>query len=41
MGEGKSERGRLAGHGAVGLHCFEDHVINRCLEMSYVLVLLN
>ncbi len=31
----------MAGHGDVGLHCLEDHVINRRLEVRYVLVLFN
>lgn len=35
VGEGKRE------HGCAGLHCLEDHVINRCLEMYFVLILFN
>lgn len=31
----------MAGHGGVELHCLEDHVINRRLEVCYVLVLFN
>lgn len=39
-GAGKRDVGWW-GTGMFGLHCLEDHVINRCLEVCDVLVLFN